>query len=311
MKQAAAEGFSPKAGANFWNHRRREALTGWLFLGPELLGILVLYVFPVFFSLYLSLCDWNLVGGISAMKFVGLDNYAELFQDAKVGAALRNNLVYTLLTVPLGMFLALLLSVVIHSKVYLQSYFKVAFFIPYISSIIAVGAVWSALYHPSLGPINQFLMSIGIGQPPMWLPDPNYSLISIAIIAVWAGIGYQIVIYLAGLSGIPDELYEAAEIDGASKLQQFRRITLPLLGPTNSFLFITLLMGSFKVFDLVAFLTGGGPNNASTVIVYRIYEEGFQNFRMGYASAISWLLFAIVGVITFISWQIQKRSVHY
>ncbi|AEI43766.1 carbohydrate ABC transporter permease [Paenibacillus mucilaginosus] len=311
MKQAAAEGFSPKAGANFWNHRRREALTGWLFLGPELLGILVLYVFPVFFSLYLSLCDWNLVGGISAMKFVGLDNYAELFRDAKVGAALRNNLVYTLLTVPLGMFLALLLSVVIHSKVYLQSYFKVAFFIPYISSIIAVGAVWSALYHPSLGPINQFLMSIGIGQPPMWLADPNYSLISIAIIAVWAGIGYQIVIYLAGLSGIPDELYEAAEIDGASKLQQFRRITLPLLGPTNSFLFITLLMGSFKVFDLVAFLTGGGPNNASTVIVYRIYEEGFQNFRMGYASAISWLLFAIVGVITFISWQIQKRSVHY
>ncbi|MCZ8520472.1 MULTISPECIES: carbohydrate ABC transporter permease [Paenibacillus] len=311
MKQAAAAGLAPKAESKFWNNRRKETLTGWLFLGPELIGILVLYVFPVFFSLYLSLCDWNLVGGLSAMKFIGLGNYVNLFQDPKITAALRNNLVYTLLTVPLGMVLALGLAVVIHSKVYLQSYFKVAFFIPYISSIIAVGAVWSALYHPSLGPINQFLTGIGIEEPPMWLADPKYSLLSIAIIAIWAGIGYQIVIYLAGLSGIPDELYEAAEIDGASKLQQFRRITLPLLGPTNSFLFITLLMGSFKVFDLVAFLTGGGPNNASTVIVYRIYEEGFQNFRMGYASAISWLLFAIVGFITFISWQIQKRSVHY
>ncbi|WP_246427609.1 carbohydrate ABC transporter permease [Paenibacillus phyllosphaerae] len=290
---------------------RKEALVGWLFLAPELIGIVVLYVFPVVFSLYLSLSDWNLVGGLQSIKFVGLDNYVEMFHDEKVIHALKNNFVYTLLTVPVGMALSLILAVLIHTKVYGQDYFKVAFFVPYISSIIAIGAVWSALYHPSLGPINQFLTSIGVSDPPKWLADPDFALLSIAIIAIWAGIGYQIVIYMAGLTSIPDDYYEAASIDGATALQKFRMITLPLLGPTNSFLFITLLMGSFKVFDLIAFLTSGGPNNASTVIVYRIYEEGFVNFRMGYASAISWLLFAIVGVVTFISWQIQKNKVTY
>jgi multiple sugar transport system permease protein len=308
-RKSAARGTAQQG--RFWTNSRKDALTGWFFLAPEMVGILVLYVFPVLFSLYLSVSEWNLVGGISAIKFVGLDNFTRMFQDAKVLSALKNNFIYTLLTVPVGMALALVLSVIIHTRVYAQSYFKVAFFIPYISSIIAVGAVWSALYHPSLGPINQFLRSIGVENPPLWLADPKMSLVSIAIISIWAGIGYQIVIYLAGLSGIPDELYEAADIDGASKLRQFFAITLPLLGPTNSFLFITLLMGSFKVFDLVAFLTGGGPNDSSTVIVYRIYEEGFRNFQMGYASAISWLLFAIVAVITFLSWQIQKRYVHY
>ncbi|SDC27918.1 multiple sugar transport system permease protein [Paenibacillus sp. UNCCL117] len=296
---------------HFWNNERKETLAGWLFLAPEFIGIVFLYVFPVFFSLYLSLSDWNLVGGLSSIKFVGLDNFVKLFQDEKVMLALKNNFIYTLLTVPIGMILALILAVIIHSKVYLQSYFKVAFFIPYISSIIALGAVWSALYHPSQGPINQFLISIGITEPPNWLADTKFSLISIIIIAVWAGIGYQIVIYLAGLTNIPEELYEAAGIDGASPLQQFKSITMPLLGPTTSFLFITLLMSSFKVFDLVAFLTNGGPNDSSTVIVYRIYEEGFRNFKMGYASAISWLLFAIVGIVTFISWQLQKRKIHY
>ncbi|MFB6366100.1 carbohydrate ABC transporter permease [Paenibacillus elgii] len=294
-----------------WNNSKKEALVGWLFLAPEFIGIVLLYVFPVLFSLYLSFSDWNLVGGISSIKFVGLENFAKLFDDEKVLMALKNNLIYTVLTVPVGMLLALLLAVLIHSRVYGKSYFKVAFFIPYISSLVALGAVWSALYHPSKGPINQFLISLGITDPPKWLADSNYSLLSIIIIAIWAGIGYQIVIYLAGLTNIPEEMYEAASIDGASPWHKFTKITLPLLGPTTSFLFITLLMSSFKVFDLVAFMTGGGPNDSSTVIVFRIYEEGFRNFKMGYASAISWLLFAIVGLATLATWQLQKRKVHY
>ncbi|MCP3773042.1 sugar ABC transporter permease [Paenibacillus sp. MZ04-78.2] len=294
-----------------WNNSKKEALVGWLFLAPEFIGIVLLYVFPVLFSLYLSFSEWNLVGGISSIKFVGLENFAKLFDDEKVLMALKNNLIYTVLTVPVGMLLALLLAVLIHSRVYGKSYFKVAFFIPYISSLVALGAVWSALYHPSKGPINQFLVSLGITDPPKWLADSNYSLLSIIIIAIWAGIGYQIVIYLAGLTNIPEEMYEAASIDGASPWHKFTKITLPLLGPTTSFLFITLLMSSFKVFDLVAFMTGGGPNDSSTVIVFRIYEEGFRNFKMGYASAISWLLFAIVGLATLATWQLQKRKVHY
>ncbi|MFE5319490.1 carbohydrate ABC transporter permease [Paenibacillus sp. NPDC056579] len=292
----------------FWNTARKDALIGWLFLAPEMIGMLALSVFPIVFSLYLSFSDWNLVGGLSSIKFVGLDNFRMLLEDDKFYMALKNNAVYTLFTVPIGMFLALLLAVVIHSKVYGKDYFKVAFFIPYISSIVALGAVWSALYHPSQGPINRFLISLGITEPPKWLADTQFSLISIIIIAIWAGIGYQIIIYIAGLSNIPDELYEAASIDGASQTQQFLRITLPLLGPTTSFLFITLLMSSFKVFDLIAFLTNGGPNDSSTVLVYRIYEEGFRNFRMGYASAISWVLFLIVGVITLVTWKLQNKS---
>lgn len=293
------------------NNERKETIVGWLFLAPEFIGILLLYVFPVFFSLFLSFSEWNLVGGVSNIKFIGLENYIKMFQDDKVIMALKNNMLFTVVTVPVGMILALLLAVFIHTRVYFKSYFKVAFFIPYISSIIALGAVWSALFHPSQGPINQFLMRLGMTDPPKWLADTSYSLVAIMIITIWAGIGYQIIIYLAGLANIPEEMYEAASIDGASGYHKFMKITLPLLGPTISFLMITLLIGSFKVFDLVAFLTAGGPNNSSTVLVYRIYEEGFRNYKMGYASAISWLLFAIVGIVTLITYQIQNRKVHY
>ncbi|RJX38605.1 sugar ABC transporter permease [Paenibacillus pinisoli] len=304
-KPAGAEAPAPKR--RYWNNSRKEALFGWLFLGPEAIGIVLLYVFPVFFSLYLSFSEWNLMGGLSSVKLIGFDNFKEILSDQKVHMALRNNLIYTVMTVPISMILSLILAVIIHNRVYFQSYFKVAFFIPYISSIIAIGAVWSALYHPSEGPINRMLFSFGIDNPPKWLADPHFALISIAIIAVWAIVGYIIIIYLAGMTNIPEEMYEAASIDGATSFQKFYKITLPLLAPTTTFLFITLLIGSFKVFDIVAFLTSGGPFNSSTVLVYRIYEEGFQNFRMGYASALSWLLFMIVGLLTMLTWVLQKR----
>lgn len=293
----------------YWNNERKETLAAWLFLAPEVVGLVLLSVFPILFSLYLSFCDWNLVGGLSAIKWVGLDNYRALFDDNKIMMALKNNLTYTACVVPVGIFLALLLSVTVHSKVYGKEYFKIAFFIPYISSIVALGAVWSALFHPSQGPINRFLIGLGFENPPKWLADTHYSLTAIMVIAIWAALGYQIVIFIAGLSGIPQELYEAADIDGANQVQQFTRITLPLLGPTLSFLIITSLMGSFKVFDLIAFLTDGGPNESSTVLVYRIYDEGFHNFRMGYAAAISWVLFLIVGAVTLLTWKIQRAKV--
>jgi multiple sugar transport system permease protein len=301
---------TPSRPRAFWNQPRKEALAGWLFLSPVYLCMLILGVFPVLFSLFLSFCQWNLVGGLSSIKVIGLDNFKQLFEDDKFYMALKNNLTYTAITVPIGLVLALILSVLIQARVFGQSYFKIAFFIPYISSITALGAIWSALYHPSLGPINQFLLRLGISNPPKWLADTHYSLTSIMIIAIWAALGYQIIIFIAGLTNIPDELYEAANMDGASSFQQFFWITLPLLAPTTSFLFITTLMSSFKVFDLIAFLTGGGPNDSSTVLVYRIYEEGFQNFRMGYASAISWVLFLIIGVVTLITYRLQKHSVY-
>ncbi|MEF2246793.1 MULTISPECIES: carbohydrate ABC transporter permease [unclassified Paenibacillus] len=293
----------------FWTPKRKEALIGWLFLAPEIIGMLLLNVFALLFSLYLSFSSWDLLSGISGIKFNGFANYVKMFtDDPTIMTALKNNLLYTFLTVPIPIAIALVLAVVIHSKVHFKDYFKVTFFIPYISSIIAVAAVWSALFHPSLGPINQFLMDIGISSPPKWLVDPKTSLLSIAIITSWAGLGYTIIIFLAGLTNISEELYEAAEIDGATTLQKFFKITVPLLRPTIFFLFITMLIGSFKVFDIIAFLTEGGPNNSSSVLVYRIYEEGFKNYNMGYASAISWLLFAIIGLVTALTWKMNKEN---
>lgn len=286
--------------------KRKEAIIGWLFLAPEIIGIILLYVFPLVFALILSFSSWNLIGGFSEIRFVGFDNFVKMFQDERVFLALKNNLIFTAAVVPISMIISLILAVVINSRVYLQSYFKVAFFIPYISSIIAVGAVWRALYHPSQGPINQFLMSLGVTDPPGWLASTSTSLLAIIIISIWAQVGYVIIIYLAGLSNIPESIYEAAKIDGASSFQTFYKITMPLLGPTHIFLSITLLIGSFKVFDLIKFLTDGGPIGSSTVLVYLIYQEGFTRFNMGYASALSWLLFAVVAVLTFLTWKAQN-----
>jgi multiple sugar transport system permease protein len=245
------------------------------------------------------------------MKFVGLDNFVFMLQDDKFYKALANNLVFSFVSVPIGLAIALVVAVIIHMKVYWKDVFKVTLFIPYISTTVAVATVWSALFHPSKGPINQWLMQLGIGQPPKWLVDPGFALIAIIIISVWASLGYKIIIYLAGLSNIPNDLYEASEIDGASALKQFWYITVPLLSPTIFFLTITTIIASFKVFDLVKFLTNGGPNDATNVLVFYLYEEGFVNFRMGYASALSWALFTIVALITSLTWFVQKQRLHY
>lgn len=292
----------------FWTPQKKEALTGWLFLAPEIIGMLFLNVFALGFSLYLSFSDWDLLSGVEGIKFTGLDNYIQMFQDPTIIQALKNNVIYMILTVPIPIAIALVLATLIHNSVFFKDYFKVAFFIPYISSIIAIAAVWSALFHPSLGPINQFLMDLGLSNPPKWLVDPKTSLLSIAIISSWAALGYTIIIYMAGLTNISNEIYEAAEIDGAGVMKKFFSITVPMLRPTTFFLLITTLIGSFKVFDVIAFLTEGGPNNSSTVLVFRIYEEGFKYYNMGYASAISWLLFAIIGLITAVTWKFRNEE---
>lgn len=292
----------------YWTIQRKESAVGLFFIAPELLGIVLLGLFPLLFSLYLSFTEWNLVGGLEAIRFVGLDNFVTLLSDKKFYSSLTNNLIYTVVTVPVSMGLGFLFAVLINSSVFFKEYFKVAFFIPYIATTVAIAAVFSALFHPSQGPINQLLMNLGIDDPPRWLGSTDYALWAIMIIAVWQVIGYNIIIYLAGLTNIPEDLYESASIDGASWLQRITKITIPLLGPTTFFLSITAIVASFKVFDLIAFLTEGGPNNSTTVLVYNIYEEGFRNFRMGYASALSWVLFIIIAVVTLITGRIQKKQ---
>jgi multiple sugar transport system permease protein len=306
--QAKIEASTPSpTRKKFWNEYRREAAAGYFFALPEFIGICLMGIFPLFFTLYLSFTEWNLVSGIEGINFIGLDNFKDLFVDDKFMIALKNNLLYTLITVPVGMALALILAAVIQNSVYGKSYFKIAFFIPYISTQVAVAAIWAALFHPSLGPINQMLMSFGISEPPRWLGSTDSVMAAIMIIAVWHALGYKVIIYIAGLSNINNEVYEAADIDGANPMQKFFNITIPLLAPTTFFLAITLMISSFKVFDLVSFLTGGGPNHASNVLVYYIYEESFRNFRMGYGAAISWVLFVIVAGFSLIMSAVQKK----
>ncbi|MCU6791361.1 sugar ABC transporter permease [Paenibacillus sp. WQ 127069] len=288
----------------------RENLAAYMFIGPMLLGVSVLVFFPVMTTIILSFTDWNFVAGLDNVNFIGLDNFKELFQDDIFLVSIKNNMIL-MLVVPIGMSISLLLAVLINKQVYFKDFFKVVYFMPYISSVVAVAVVFQVLFHPSYGPINQFLISIGIEHPPKWLSDVNFALPSVMMILVWIQIGFQLIIYLAGLQNIPQDLYEAADIDGANAWGKFRHITLPMISSTSFFLLITGIISTFKVFDLIAVLTSGGPSNSTSVTVYYLYETAFLNLKSGYASAIALVLLLFVFLITLIQWYGQKKWVNY
>ncbi|MDU5950303.1 MAG: sugar ABC transporter permease, partial [Paenibacillus macerans] len=206
---------------------------------------------------------------------------------------------------------SMVLAILIDRYVYMKGYFKVAYFMPYISNIVAVAVVWQVLFQPSYGPINELLKTIGFANPPKWIADPNYALISIMMITVWISIGFNMIIYIAGLQSIPKDLYEAADIDGANGWVKFRRITFPLLSPTSFFLMVTGIISTFKVFDIIAVLTQGGPIGSTTMMVWYLYDTAFVNLKVGYASSIATVLFGLVMLITFIQWIAQKKWVNY
>lgn len=288
----------------------REDIAGYLFISPMFIGLVALTLFPIIASFFLSFTNWNFVAGFAKTKFVGLDNFIALFKDDVFLLALRNNAVL-MLVVPITMACALGLSVLVDRKVFFKDIFKVAYFMPYISSVVAVAIVFQVLFHPTYGPVNQMLLSLGMANPPKWIADTDFALYCVMGIMVWINIGYNMIIYLAGLQSIPKDLYEAADIDGASRWKQFTSITLPLLSPTSFFLLVTGIIGTFKVFDLIAVLTNGGPANSTTVVVYRIYETAFINLQSGLASAMSIILLLCVLAITIIQWYGQRKWVNY
>ncbi|MBD0382174.1 carbohydrate ABC transporter permease [Paenibacillus sedimenti] len=290
--------------------RRQESLAGFLFVSPMLIGVTILTLLPIIATFVLSFADWNFVAGLKGLKWVGADNFTKLFNDDVFIKSLSNNMIF-LLTVPVYMIISLVLAILINKYVYWKSFFKVAFFMPYISSTVAVAIVWMVLFHPSAGPVNQFLMSIGIQNPPKWLADPSFALSSVMMISVWVSIGFNMIIYLAGLQSIPKDLYEAAEIDGAGAWVRFTRITFPILSPTSFFLLVTGIISTFKVFDLIAVTTSGGPLNSTSMIVWNLYDTAFINLRVGYASSMAVVLFALVLAITVLQWFGQKKWVNY
>lgn len=273
---------------------KHENLIGWAFLSLNFVGYVLFKLIPIVVALVLSFCEWNFISGWKGIKFVGLENYGQLFHDEVFLVSLRNTIFYVIATVPIAIFLALIFGVILNDKVYFKSILRLMFYLPNISSMVAVSVVWMVLFLPSYGPINEFLRGIGIANPPRWLNASSTSLLSIAIVGVWQVLGYNIIIVLAGLQGIPESLYEAAEMDGANAMWKFFKITIPSLSSTLFFLTMISFIRSFQVFTPVQVMTAGGPGTSSSVIVYYIYTTAFQYNNIGYASSMSWVLFFIV-----------------
>lgn len=287
--------------------RGREGRWALLFLAPTLIGLAVLSTGPILATLGISLTRWDL---LTAPTFNGLDNYANLAGDDRFLRALQNTFFYTFVSVPLGLVLALGLAAALNQQIRGISFIRTAYFLPLVTSATAIALVWLWIYSPA-GPLNRVLLAMGLPVQ-RWVADPTLAMPSIIAMSIWQGLPANVIIFLAGLQAIPGEYYDAASVDGAGRWARFRSVTLPLLTPSIFFTGILALIGAFQVFDQVYVMANPGkPSEATITLVYFIYENGFRNFKMGYASAASWVLFMIVAVFTLIYFRTQDRWVHY
>lgn len=287
----------------------KEAVWGYLFILPVVLGLAIFYMVPSAASLILSFTNWD---GMSAPAFNGIENFVNLMSDEKFTRSLLNTLLYTVGTVPLSIVLATLLAVLLNQKIKGMVIYRTFYFIPVITMPIAVGMVWKWLYNSEFGLINYVLGSLHLPQP-NWLFDEKFALFSIVLVSVWTSIGYNAVILLSGLQGIPASYYEAASLDGAGTSYRFFRITLPLLTPSLFFVLVMSFINSFQVFDLIFIMMGQQTSllDSTRTVVYSIWEDGFKYFNMGYASAQAFILFIVILIITAFQMYFQKRWVHY
>jgi len=297
---------------------RKNTLVAYSFLAPNFLGFAIFTLVPVICAIALSLFEWN-GGDISKLKFVGLDNYATIFASKKVaekgleyffnradlGIALKNTVFYTIITVPLTIVCALALAILLN-KIKGAVFFRTVFFFPYVSSMVAICVCWSFMLMKD-GPINQMIMALGIDFNNSWTADSGMAIWSIILVSVWRNMGYYMVLYLAALQGIPKELMEAATVDGAGKWKQFLHVTLPQLKPTTFFVSVMMVISCFKIYDVVAIMTDGGPGRATKMLVTYIYDEAFVKVRYGTASAISMVLLVIVLLVTILQFSSEKK----
>lgn len=275
--------------------RKKEMIWGYVYILPSLFFMVCFCLLPILMSVYFSFTDYNVM---TAPNWVGLDNYRKVFEDPYLKDALKNTLIYVVLTVPIQTFLSLAFAAFFAEKMQnlAGNFLRSAMFIPVIASAVTAGAIWRTIFTTNGGIINSFLEMLGV-QGPNWLGDSKTALICICVVAIWKNVGYFLVIYYAGIMGLSPELFEAARIDGATTLQQFFKITLPMLKPIN-YLVITLgIIWSFQVFDLSYLMTSGGPGRSTVTIVMGIYNSAFKEYRMGYACAMAILLLIVILVI--------------
>ncbi len=291
----------------FW----RETGVAYLYLSPALLVLGVFSFWPVIKSLELSLFKWDMISPVKT--FVGLKNYSDLlFKDEEFWLGIKNTLYYVLGTVPLGIVIALGLALLLNAKIRLRSFFRVSYFLPHVTSVVAISMVWRWIFHSDYGLMNYILGWFHIRSLP-WLSEPALAMPAVIIMSIWRHLGYDVIIFLAGLQSIDKEYYEAAKVDGASGWQMFRYITWPLLSPTTFFITIISTIGAFKVFQeiYVLFNTGSGPLRSAYTIVFFIYDKAFRDWEMGYASAGAWLLFLLIFALTLIQFRVSRNRIHY
>ncbi|MFC9970373.1 carbohydrate ABC transporter permease [Spirillospora sp. NPDC127200] len=290
----AASGSGDRASKAARKRRRPAHWYAYLFIAPSLFGVFAFLLLPLLIVFALSLFHWEL---LSAPTFAGLDNYRRLAGDGGTWHSVWVTVLFVLLSVPLQTVLGLLLALLLNQRVKGVAFYRALFVVPWMATPIVMGLVWTWIFDPRDGVLNRLLDIVGVAGP-NWLSDPSWALPSVALVTVWQFTGYTMLFFLAGLQGVPQELYDAAATDGASPVQRFFQITLPLLNPTTFFVTVTNLVGAFQIFDTVYAMTDGGPQDSTEVLNFRIYETAFRQFDFGYASTLATLLFLLILAVT-------------
>ncbi|MCE5342041.1 MAG: sugar ABC transporter permease [Eubacteriales bacterium] len=293
---------------------RKNTWIAYSFLAPNFIGFAIFTLVPVLFSIVLAFLNWN-GGSFDRITWAGLDNFGAIFKNfsftrSDLGITVRNTTVYTLCTVPLTVAFSLGLAMVLNKATRGAKVFRTIFFFPYVASVVAICVCWSFMLM-KFGPVNELFKLFGLNIDKSWTQSRQLAMVALILVGVWRSAGYYMVMYLAGLQGVPRELYEAATMDGASGWQKFRSITLPMLTPTTFFVTIMMTITCFKIYDTVAIMTEGGPGRATKMLVTYIFDLSFVQIKYGLASAVSMILFVIVLVITVVQFRIEKKWVNY
>lgn len=287
--------------------RSSETRWGYGLIAPMMIGFAIFFMIALGASFVLSFTRWDL---LNPPVFNGLDNYRRIFSDSTFQTALFNTFAIAVPNVILRISIALGLAVALNSKIAFRTFYRIVFFLPVVTMPVAIATIWKWIFDPAYGPVNGVLAQFGIDGP-SWLFHQGTAIVAVVIVLLWTGVGYDMIIFLAGLQAIPRDYYEASAIDGASGWQQFRDITVPLLTPTTFFLSVIAVISSLQVFDLVYVMTSVDTSNRLPTLVYYIYHQGFEVGRMGYAIAVAWVLLALILVFTFFQFRLQRRWVHY
>ncbi|WP_193105186.1 carbohydrate ABC transporter permease [Brachybacterium sp. FME24] len=319
--EARADGAAAPPGAREPTARRRRTpgrapsdpkpIVGWLFIAPNLLGVLAFTFIPLVSVILLSFTEWNLVSGFGGIEFVALDNFIAVFQDPTFWRSLVITILYAGVAVPLTLVVGLALALALNRDIPARGLLRAAFFVPYIVNIVAIGMTWQMLLDPSAGLMNQFLGIFGLEHLPQWFASSHWALPALILVTIWAQAGYANLIYLSALQDAPTQLYEAARIDGAGRWASFRAITWPSLLPTTVFLLVTLFVGISQTFGMIALITNGGPGDSTTTLSFYMYQTSFQFYRFGYASAVGLVTFIGIFALMLLMWRAQRgKALH-